>query len=290
MDLEKEAVYIMREVAGQFNKPVLLFSGGKDSIVMTRIAELAFRPGRFPFPLMLIDTGHNFPETYEYINQRMAELNEKLIIQKVQDSIDQGLAVEDTGLFASRNRIQSITLMEAIREHEFDAVIGGARRDEEKARAKERMFSHRNEFGEWDPKNQRPEPWNLLNGKIKKGEQMRVFPLSNWTELDIWNYIKDQKLKIPSIYFSHERMCVKKGEMILADSPYLKHNLQPEKKVVRFRTVGDMTCTAGLESTVSSIDEIIHEIKNSNYSERGFRADDKVSETAMEDRKKEGYF
>lgn len=290
MDLEKEAVYIMREVAGQFSKPVLLFSGGKDSIVMTRIAELAFRPGRFPFPLMLIDTGHNFPETTEYINQRISELNERLIIEKVQDSIDQGLAVEETGLFASRNRLQSITLMEAIRKHEFDAVIGGARRDEEKARAKERIFSHRNEFGEWDPKNQRPEPWNLLNGKIKKGEQMRVFPLSNWTELDIWNYIKDQKLKIPSIYFSHERMCVKKGEMILADSPYLKHNLQPEKKIVRFRTVGDMTCTAGLESTVSSIDEIIHEIKNSNYSERGFRADDKVSETAMEDRKKEGYF
>lgn len=290
MDLEKEAISIMREVAGQFAKPILLFSGGKDSIVMTRIAELAFRPGKFPFPLMLIDTGHNFPETTDFIKSRMAELNEKLIIKKVQDTIDQGLAVEETGLFASRNRLQSITLMEAIREFEFDAIIGGARRDEEKARAKERIFSHRNEFGEWDPKNQRPEPWNLLNGKIKKGEQIRVFPLSNWTELDIWNYIKDQKLKIPSIYFSHERMCVTKGEMILADSPFLRHNLTPEKKQVRFRTVGDMTCTAGLESAVTSIDGIIQEIKKSNYSERGFRADDKVSETSMEDRKKEGYF
>ncbi len=289
-NLEREAIFILREVAANFQRPVLLFSGGKDSIVLTRLSEKAFRPGKFPYPLMLIDTGHNFPETINYIKKRTNELQEQIIIKKVQDSIDQGRAIEETGLFSSRNRLQSVTLMDAIKHHEFDAVIGGARRDEEKARAKERFFSLRNSFGEWNPKNQRPEPWGLVNGLIKKGEHMRVFPLSNWTEIDIWNYIKKENLEVPSIYFAHERLCIERGKMILADSTFLNHNLAPKKMNIRFRTVGDMTCTAGVISAVKDVDGIIEEIKSSRISERGYRADDKISETSMEDRKKEGYF
>ncbi len=290
--LEAEAIAILREVAGQFEKPALLFSGGKDSITLVRLAEKAFRPGKFPFPLVHIDTGHNFPETIEFRDQLIERLGEKLIIGYVQDSIDQGKVIEQTGKNASRNALQTVTLLDTILENKFDACIGGARRDEEKARAKERIFSVRDEFGQWDPKRQRPELWNIFNGKINKGENVRIFPISNWTELDVWNYIKREKIELPSVYFSHERDCIMRNGQWMAASEYL--NMDEEdvvvRKSVRFRTVGDMTCTAAVESEKTDIDDIILEISQSKISERGARMDDKVSEAAMEDRKKGGYF
>jgi sulfate adenylyltransferase subunit 2 len=290
--LEAEAIAILREVAGQFEKPALLFSGGKDSITLVRLAEKAFRPGKFPFPLVHIDTGHNFPETIEFRDKLVADLGEKLIIGHVQDSIDQGKVVEQTGKNASRNALQTVTLLDTILEGKFDACIGGARRDEEKARAKERIFSVRDEFGQWDPKRQRPELWNIYNGKINKGENVRVFPISNWTELDVWNYIKRENIDLPSVYFAHEREVIQRNGQWMAASEYL--NMDEEdvihKKMVRFRTVGDMTCTAAVESEKTDIDDIILEISQSKISERGARMDDKVSEAAMEDRKKGGYF
>ncbi len=290
--LEAEAIAILREVAGQFEKPALLFSGGKDSITLVRLAEKAFRPGKFPFPLVHIDTGHNFPETIEFRDKLVAELGEKLIIGHVQDSIDQGKVIEQTGKNASRNALQTVTLLDTILAGKFDACIGGARRDEEKARAKERIFSVRDEFGQWDPKRQRPELWNIYNGKVKPGENVRVFPISNWTELDVWNYIKREKIELPSVYFAHEREVIERNGQWMAASEYL--NMDEEdvvhKKMVRFRTVGDMTCTAAVESEKTDIDDIIYEISQSKISERGARMDDKVSEAAMEDRKKGGYF
>jgi len=290
--LEAEAIAILREVAGQFEKPALLFSGGKDSITLVRLAEKAFRPGKFPFPLVHIDTGHNFPETIEFRDKLVEELGEKLIIGHVQDSIDQGKVIEQTGKNASRNALQTVTLLDTILAGKFDACIGGARRDEEKARAKERIFSVRDEFGQWDPKRQRPELWNIYNGKVKPGENVRVFPISNWTELDVWNYIKREKIELPSVYFAHEREVIERNGQWMAASEYL--NMDEEdvvhKKMVRFRTVGDMTCTAAVESEKTDIDDIIYEISQSKISERGARMDDKVSEAAMEDRKKGGYF
>lgn len=290
--LEAEAIAILREVAGQFEKPALLFSGGKDSITLVRLAEKAFRPGKFPFPLVHIDTGHNFPETIEFRDRLIERLGEKLIVGYVQDSIDEGKVIEQTGKNASRNALQTVTLLDTILENKFDACIGGARRDEEKARAKERIFSVRDEFGQWDPKRQRPELWNIYNGKINKGENVRVFPISNWTELDVWNYIKREKIELPSVYFSHERDCIMRNGQWMAASEYL--NMDEEdivvRKSVRFRTVGDMTCTAAVESEKTDIDDIILEISQSKISERGARMDDKVSEAAMEDRKKGGYF
>jgi sulfate adenylyltransferase subunit 2 len=291
-ELEAEAIYILREVAGQFEKPALLFSGGKDSITLVRLAEKAFRPGKFPFPLVHIDTGHNFIETIEYRDNMIKRIGEKLIIGHVQDSIDEGKVVEQKGKNASRNALQTVTLLDNIAKHQFDACIGGARRDEEKARAKERIFSVRDEFGQWDPKRQRPELWNIFNGKIHKGENVRVFPISNWTELDVWNYIRREKIELPSIYFAHERDCITRNGQLMAASPFL--NMDEDdiitKQNVRFRTVGDMTCTAAVESYAYHIDDIIDEISASKISERGARMDDKVSEAAMEDRKKGGYF
>lgn len=290
--LEAEAIHIMREVAGQFDKPALLFSGGKDSITLVRLAQKAFRPGKFPFPLVHIDTGHNFAETIAFRDKLVKDLGEELIVGYVQDSIDEGKVVEQTGKHASRNMLQTVTLLDTIEKHQFDACMGGARRDEEKARAKERVFSVRDDFGQWEPKLQRPELWNMYNGKINKGENVRVFPISNWTELDVWNYIKKEKIEIPSIYYSHERNCVLRDGQLLADSDYLNKDSADVlvKKIVRFRTVGDMTCTAAVESEANTIDKVITEITASNITERGARMDDKVSEAAMEDRKKEGYF
>ncbi|MHB1177859.1 MAG: sulfate adenylyltransferase subunit CysD [Daejeonella sp.] len=290
--LEAEAIYIMREVAGQFEKPALLFSGGKDSITLVRLAEKAFRPGKFPFPLVHIDTGHNFPETITYRDEMVARIGEKLIIGHVQDSIDQGKVVEQKGKNASRNALQTVTLLDTIEANKFDACIGGARRDEEKARAKERIFSVRDEFGQWDPKRQRPELWNIYNGKIHKGENVRVFPISNWTELDVWNYIRREKIELPSIYFAHQRDVITRNGQLMAAAEFLNMDEEDiiERKNVRFRTVGDMTCTAAVESDADLIDDIIEEIKFSKISERGARMDDKVSEAAMEDRKKGGYF
>ncbi|NEU09843.1 sulfate adenylyltransferase subunit CysD [Flavihumibacter sp. R14] len=290
--LEAEAIYILREVAGQFEKPALLFSGGKDSITLVRLAEKAFRPGKFPFPLVHIDTGHNFPETIEYRDDMIARINEKLIVGYVQDSIDQGKVIEQKGKNASRNALQTITLLDTIAENGFDACIGGARRDEEKARAKERIFSVRDEFGQWDPKRQRPELWNIYNGRIHKGENVRVFPISNWTELDVWNYIRREKIPLPTIYFAHERDVITRNGQIMAAADHLNmdHLDIISRKKVRFRTVGDMTCTAAIESDADQIDDIIEEIRASKISERGARMDDKVSEAAMEDRKKGGYF
>lgn len=290
--LEAEAIYILREVAGQFEKPALLFSGGKDSITLVRLAEKAFRPGKFPFPLVHIDTGHNFPETISYRDDMVARIGEKLIVGYVQDSIDQGKVIEQTGKNASRNALQTITLLDTIAEHKFDACIGGARRDEEKARAKERIFSVRDEFGQWDPKRQRPELWNIYNGRINKGENVRVFPISNWTELDVWNYIRREKIDLPSIYFAHERDVITRNGQLMAAAEFMNMDKDDhiERKSVRFRTVGDMTCTAAVESEADLIDDIIEEIKFSKISERGARMDDKVSEAAMEDRKKGGYF
>lgn len=290
--LEAEAIAILREVAGQFEKPALLFSGGKDSITLVKLAEKAFRPGKFPFPLVHIDTGHNFPETIEFRDKLIADLGEKLVIGYVQDSIDQGKVIEQTGKNASRNQLQTVTLLDTIAAGGYDACIGGARRDEEKARAKERIFSVRDEFGQWDSKRQRPELWNIYNGKIHKGENVRVFPISNWTELDVWNYIKRENIALPSVYFAHERDCILRNGQWMAASEYM--NMDEEdivvKKKVRFRTVGDMTCTAAVESEKTDIDDIIHEIAQSKISERGARMDDKVSEAAMEERKKGGYF
>lgn len=290
--LESEAIYVMREVAAQFERPVLLFSGGKDSIVMAHLAHRAFYPGKVPFPLLHVDTGHNFTETLEYRDWLVKELDLRIIVRYVQDSIDQGRAVEETGPNPSRNGLQTITLLDALAEHKFEAAMGGARRDEEKARAKERFFSHRDQFGQWDPKNQRPELWNLYNGRKHANEHFRVFPLSNWTEMDIWQYIALNNIEIPAIYFSHRREVVYRDGMLLANCPYI--TVMPgekvESKIVRFRTIGDMTCTGAVESTASSLEEVIQEIAAARVTERGTRADDKRSEAAMEDRKKAGYF
>lgn len=291
--LESEAIHIMREVAAQLERPVLLFSGGKDSIVLLRLAEKAFRPARFPFPLMHVDTGHNFPEVIEYRDRRVAELDERLIVASVQESIDKGRVVEEKGPRASRNRLQTITLLDALDEHGFDAAIGGARRDEEKARAKERVFSFRDDFGQWEPKAQRPELWNIYNGRIRKGEHVRVFPLSNWTELDVWQYIDFEKLEVPPIYFAHRREVFRRDGMLLATSDHveLMDDEEPFEASVRYRTVGDMSCTGGVESTAGTLEDVVAEIAATRITERGeTRADDRVTEAAMEDRKREGYF
>src|SRR3984893_9489631 len=291
--LESEAIHVMREVAAEFERPVLLFSGGKDSIVLLRLAEKAFRPAPFPFPLMHVDTGHNFPEVIEYRDRRVAELGERLIVASVQDSIDSGRVVEEVGPRASRNRLQTTTLLDAIAEHRFDAAIGGARRDEERARAQERVFSFRDDFGHWDPKHQRPELWNLYNTQIKPGEHVRVFPLSNWTELDIWEYIHDETLEVPSIYFSHTRQTFTRDGMLYAYRPgqELLPGETPASETVRYRTVGDMRCPGATRSTATPITQIVQEIAAIRITERGeTRADDKTSEAAMEDRKKDGYF
>jgi len=291
--LESEAIHVMREVAAELERPVLLFSGGKDSIVLLRLAEKAFRPGRFPFPLMHVDTGHNFPEVIEFRDRRVDEIGERLIVASVQDSIDAGRAVEETGPRASRNRLQTVTLLDAIAEHGFDAAFGGARRDEERARAKERVFSFRDDFGGWDPRNQRPELWNIYNGRIRRGENVRVFPLSNWTELDVWQYIQEEELEIPSIYLAHERDVFERDGMLYAVSDYLER-LPDEtgfNTSVRYRTVGDMSCTGAVESTAGDLDAVVAEIAATRVTERGeTRADDRVSEAAMEDRKVAGYF
>ena len=291
--LEAEAIFIMREVAAECESPVLLFSGGKDSVVLLRLAEKAFRPGRFPFPVMHVDTGHNFDEVLEFRDRRMAELGERLIVASVQEDIDAGRVAEETGPRASRNRAQTTTLLRAIAENGFDAAFGGARRDEEKARAKERVFSFRDEFGQWDPKNQRPELWSLYNGRLRKGEHIRAFPISNWTELDIWQYIAAERLELPSIYYSHRRHVVERDGMLLA----VGRVVQPfgdevaYEATVRYRTVGDMSCTGAVESAASTVEDVILEVAATRITERGAtRADDKFSEAAMEDRKKEGYF
>jgi sulfate adenylyltransferase subunit 2 len=291
--LEAESVHIIREVASEFEHPVLLFSGGKDSIVMLALAEKAFWPARVPFPVMHVDTGHNFPEVIDYRDRRVAEAGVQLIVASVQESIDSGRVVEETGRWASRNRLQTTTLLDAIAENQFDAVFGGARRDEEKARAKERVFSFRDEFGQWDPKNQRPELWGIYNTRIRRGEHIRVFPLSNWTELDVWEYISREDLEIPSIYYAHARSVFDRDGILLADSPYTRRadDEQPGEAMVRYRTVGDMTCTGAVESTAATISEVIAEIAATRITERGqTRADDRTSEAAMEDRKREGYF
>ncbi len=292
-ELESEAIHIMREVAAELERPVLLFSGGKDSIVLLRLAEKAFRPGRFPFPLMHVDTGHNFPEVIEFRDRRVAELGERLIVASVQESIDRGRVVEETGARASRNRLQTTTLLDAIAAHDFDAAFGGARRDEERARAKERVFSFRDDFGQWDPKNQRPELWNLYNGRIRRGEHVRVFPLSNWTELDVWEYIAAEGLEVPHIYFAHDRDVFERDGMLYAwrDEAELLPGETVFRETVRYRTVGDMTCTGGVRSTAATLEDVVAEIARTRVTERGeTRADDRVSEAAMEDRKKAGYF
>jgi sulfate adenylyltransferase subunit 2 len=290
--LESEAIHILREVAGQFEKPALLFSGGKDSITLVHLALKAFRPGKFPFPLVHIDTGHNFEETIQFRDHLIAKTGEKLIVRYVQDSIDQGKAVEQKGIGSSRNMLQTVTLLDTIEEFQFDACIGGARRDEEKARAKERVFSVRDEFGQWNPKLQRPELWNTYNGRIHKGENVRVFPISNWTEMDVWNYIQREDIELPSIYFAHERKVIQRGEQLMGFADFIptdqSDNIQDMR--VRFRTIGDMTCTAAIASDADTIEKVIEEIQASRITERGLRMDDKVSEAAMEDRKKVGYF
>jgi len=290
--LEAEAIFVMREVAAQFEKPVLLFSGGKDSICLVRLAQKAFGPAKIPFPLMHIDTGHNFEETIIYRDEMVERVGAKLIVRTVQDSIDKGRAQEEKGLNPSRNGLQTITLLDAIEEFKFDACFGGARRDEEKARAKERFFSHRDEFGQWDPKNQRPELWNIFNGRKSVGEHFRVFPISNWTEMDVWQYIFAENIAIPSIYFSHKREIVDRGGTLLAKSDFitLLGDEQYEERIVRFRTVGDMTCTGAVESDADSLESVIQEVASARVTERGTRTDDKRSEAAMEDRKKQGYF
>jgi sulfate adenylyltransferase subunit 2 len=291
--LEAEAIFIMREVAAEFERPVLLFSGGKDSIVLLRLAEKAYRPGRFPCPIMHVDTGHNFPEVLDFRDRRVADLGEQLVVASVQESIDKGRVREEPGPDPSRNRLQTVTLLDAIEERGFDAVFGGGRRDEEKARAKERVFSLRDEFGQWDPRNQRPELWNLYNGRIRKGQHMRVFPISNWTEMDVWQYIADEKLEVPSIYYAHEREVFRRDGMYLAVNPFLqvRDTEKVERLTIRYRTVGDMTCTGAVASGAATLDQIIAETAAARITERGAtRADDSFSETAMEDRKKEGYF
>jgi len=291
--LEAESIHVFREVAAEFERPVLLFSGGKDSLVLLRLAEKAFRPGRFPFPIMHVDTGHNFPEVIEFRDGLMEDLAERLIVASVQDSIDAGRAVEETGPRASRNRLQTTTLLDAIAEHGFDAAFGGARRDEERARAKERVFSFRDDFGQWDPKVQRPELWSLYNGRIRKGEHVRVFPISNWTELDVWQYIVQEGLEVPSIYFAHTREVFQRDGMLYATSPYVQliDGESPFRASVRYRTVGDMTCTGAVRSSAATLEHVIAEIAATRITERGeTRADDRVTEAAMEDRKREGYF
>jgi len=291
--LESEAIHVMREVAAELECPVLLFSGGKDSIVLLRLAEKAFRPAPFPFPLMHVDTGHNFPEVVEYRDRRVAELGERLIVASVQDSIDSGRVVEETGPRASRNQLQTVTLLDAISEHRFDAAFGGARRDEERARAKERVFSFRDDFGGWDPKSQRPELWNLYNGRIHRGEHVRVFPISNWTELDVWEYIDQEDLEVPSIYYAHEREVFERDGMLYAyrEGAELIDGETVFSETVRYRTVGDMSCTGGVRSQAATLTEVVAEIAATRITERGeTRADDRVSEAAMEDRKKAGYF
>jgi sulfate adenylyltransferase subunit 2 len=292
-ELESEAVHIFREVAAELERPVLLFSGGKDSIVLLRLAEKAFRPGKFPFPIMHVDTGHNFAEAIEYRDRRVAELGERLVVASVQESIDKGRVVEETGPRASRNRLQTTTLLDAIEEHSFDAAIGGARRDEERSRAKERIFSFRDDFGQWNPRAQRPELWNLYNARVRKGEGVRVFPISNWTELDVWQYVAREQLELPPLYFAHEREVFRRDGMLYAVSPYVERmeGEDPFTTSVRFRTVGDMTCTGGVESRAATIDEVVEEIAATRVTERGeTRADDRFSEAAMEDRKRVGYF
>jgi len=292
-ELEAEAIHIFREVAAELARPVLLFSGGKDSIVLLRLAEKAFRPGKFPFPVMHIDTGHNFPEAIEFRDRRVAELGERLIVASVQESIDKGRVVEQTGPRASRNQLQTTTLLDAIEEHGFDAAIGGARRDEERARAKERIFSFRDDFGQWNPRAQRPELWNIYNARVRKGEHVRVFPISNWTELDVWQYVAREQLELPSIYFSHEREVFRRDGMLYACSDFVERypDEEPFTANVRFRTVGDMSCTGGVISDAKTIDEVVAEIAATRVTERGeTRADDRVSEAAMEDRKRVGYF
>ena len=291
-ELEAESIYVIREVAAQFEKPGLLFSGGKDSICIAHLARKAFHPAHIPFPLLHIDTGHNFQETLDFRDSFVKKIDANLIIRTVQDSIDAGRAIEETGTNASRNMLQTVTLLDAIEELQLDACLGGARRDEEKARAKERFFSHRDEFGQWDPKNQRAELWNLFNGRKNMGEHFRIFPISNWTEMDVWQYILLENLEMPSIYFSHQRNIIKRNGMLLADSEYLnkKDGETAVEMTVRFRTIGDMTCTGAVESKASTVAEVIEEVAAARETERGTRADDKRSETAMEDRKKEGYF
>ena len=291
-ELESESIYVIREVAAQFEKPTLLFSGGKDSIVMFHIARKAFYPAKVPFPLLHIDTSHNFQETLDYRDDLMKETGTTCIVRYVQDSIDKGKVVEEKGPYASRNVLQTVTLLDAIEEFKFDAAMGGGRRDEEKARAKERFFSHRDDFGQWDPKNQRPELWNIFNGKKRMGEHFRVFPISNWTEMDIWQYIYAEEIEMPSLYFTHERELIKRDGILLAKCPFipLKDSDEIVTKQIRFRTIGDMTCTGAVESPAFSIEEIIQEVASSRTTERGSRHDDKRSEAAMEDRKKEGYF
>jgi sulfate adenylyltransferase subunit 2 len=291
--LEAEAIHIMREVAAELSKPVLLFSGGKDSIVLLRLAEKAFRPAPFPFPLMHVDTGHNFPEVLDFRDRRVAELGERLIVASVQESIDRGRVVEETGPRASRNRLQTTTLLDAIEEHGFDAAFGGARRDEERARAKERIFSFRDDFGQWDPRRQRPELWSIYNGRIRRGEHVRVFPLSNWTELDVWQYIATERLEVPPIYFAHERQVFRRDGMLYALSPYVEliDGEEPFTESVRYRTVGDMSCTGAVRSTATALHDVVAEIAATKITERGeTRADDRVTEAAMEDRKVAGYF
>jgi sulfate adenylyltransferase subunit 2 len=293
-ELEAEAIYILREVAGQFDRPALLFSGGKDSICLVHLALKAFRPGKFPFPLVHIDTGHNFPETILYRDTLAKQINETLIVRYVADTIQTKKLQDGKGKFPSRNALQTYTLLDVIEEFEFDACIGGARRDEEKARAKERIFSVRDEFGQWDPKMQRPELWNIYNGKINKGENVRVFPISNWTELDVWNYIKRENIKLPSIYFTHKRECILTQQGQLMNTNEFVEREEKDvivAKNVRYRTVGDMTCTAAIESEAYTVDDIIKELQETKISERGAtRMDDRVSDAAMEDRKKGGYF
>jgi sulfate adenylyltransferase subunit 2 len=291
--LEAESIHIFREVAAELERPVLLFSGGKDSLVLLRLAEKAFRPGRFPFPIMHIDTGHNFPEVIGFRDRIIAGLGERLIVASVQDSIDAGRVAEEQGPRASRNRLQTTTLLDAIERHGFDAAFGGARRDEERARAKERVFSFRDDFGQWDPKRQRPELWSLFNGRIRKGEHVRVFPISNWTELDVWQYIATERLEVPSIYYAHTRQVFERDGMLYAHSAHvnLTEAEVPFETSVRYRTVGDMTCTGAVRSTASTLPEVVAEIAATRITERGeTRADDRVTEAAMEDRKREGYF
>jgi sulfate adenylyltransferase subunit 2 len=291
-ELEAEAIYVLREVAAQFENPALLFSGGKDSIVVAHLARKAFYPARIPFPLVHIDTGHNFPETIQFRDKFVNEIDAKLIVGSVQQSIDEGKAVEEKGFNASRNMLQTVTLLETIEKYKFDASIGGARRDEEKARAKERFFSHRDEFGQWDPKNQRPELWNIFNGKKHHGESFRVFPISNWTEMDVWQYILINGIELPSLYFAHERDVFVREGVIMATCAHIQQRETEitERRIVRFRTIGDMTCTGAVASSAATLEDIIQEVAASRTTERGTRADDKRSEAAMEDRKKEGYF
>ncbi len=291
-ELESESIFILREVAAQFEKPTLLFSGGKDSIVCYHLARKAFFPANVPFPLMHVDTGHNFDELYDFRDKLINETGARLIIASVQESIDQGKVTEEKGLNASRNKLQTTTLLDAIESNKFDCALGGARRDEEKARAKERFFSHRDDFGQWDPKNQRPELWNIFNGKKNYGEHFRVFPISNWTEMDIWQYIKKENISIPNLYLTHKRKCFVRDGVILAKTDFIETKPSEEIKdmQIRFRTIGDATCTGAVSSNASNIDEIINEVAATRITERGGRSDDKRSEAAMEDRKKEGYF